>query len=223
VEGILRAVIFANGELGDRETARLAIQPGDLLIAADGGGAHCLALGLVPDLLVGDLDSLASEIIARFEADGVEILQYPARKDHTDLELALLIAQERGAQEVLILAALGKRWDQTLANILLPAERIFASLRIRLLDGNQEIGLLRAGEQLILSGNPGDTLSLIPLIGDACGITTQGLEYPLFDENLLFGATRGISNVLLESDASISLRSGLLVVVVIHHSWEADE
>jgi thiamine pyrophosphokinase len=223
VEGILRAVIFANGDLGDPEIARRAIQPGDLLIAADGGGKHCLALGLVPNLLIGDLDSLAPEIIARFEEDGVEILKYPARKDHTDLELALLIAQERGAKDILILAALGQRWDQTLANILLPAERIFASLRIRLLDGNQEIRLLRAGEQLTLSGKPGDTLSLIPLMGDACGITTQGLEYPLVDENLLFGATRGISNVLLGSDASISLRSGLLVVVVIHHKWEAEK
>ena len=105
-----------------------------------------------------------------------------------------------------------------MANLLLPAGKALAKVRIRLLDGHQEIRLLRAGERLIITGQLGDTVSLIPLAGDACGVATEGLEYPLMDENLVFGATRGISNVLQEQSASVSLREGLLLIVMIHGS-----
>ena len=73
---------------------------------------------------------------------------------------------------------LGARWDQTLANLLLPASEVFSGVHIRLLDGLQEVFLLRAGESAEVTGSPGDTVSLIPLGGDAQGVTTDGLEYP---------------------------------------------
>lgn len=214
-----RAVIFANGTLGDPQAALKNIHPGDLIIAADGGGKHCQALGITPDLLVGDMDSLDADTIDRFASAGTEVIRYPARKDYTDLELALIHAQERGIQEISILAALGQRWDQTLANLLLPAEKNFASsLHIRLVDGSQEIQLVESGKLITLHGVPGDTVSFIPLGGDACGITTEGLEYPLLSENLVFGSTRGISNVLIESMASVRVSEGLLLCVIIHTS-----
>jgi thiamine pyrophosphokinase len=215
-----RAVIFANGELSQPESVLRLLRPDDLLIAADGGGKHCEALGLQPHLLVGDMDSLDPAIATRFEAAGSQVLRYPIHKDYTDLELALLQALERGADDIIVLAALGRRWDQTLANLLLPAGQAFESASIRLVDGSQEIQLLRPGKWFALHGQPGDTLSLVPLLGAACGISTQGLEYPLNDENLEFGSTRGVSNVLLESSARIYLRQGLLLCVLIHGSLD---
>jgi len=214
----LRAVIFANGELSQPENVLCLLHPNDLLVAADGGGKHCAALGLQPHLLVGDMDSLDPAIAARFEAAGSEVVRYPTHKDYTDLELALQQALERGAGEIIVLAALGRRWDQTLANLLLPASEAFEHISIRLIDGCQEIQLLRPGKWLELHGQPGDTLSLLPLLGTACGISTQGLEYPLKDENLEFGSTRGVSNVLLDATPRIYLRQGLLVSVLIHGS-----
>jgi thiamine pyrophosphokinase len=118
--------------------------------------------------------------------------------------------------EVLMLGALGNRWDQTLANILLPAGRAFADMQIRLIDEAQEMTLIHSGQTLQIEGHVGDTLSLIPLAGDATGITTQGLEYPLLGETLPFGVTRGISNVMLGDQASISLEAGILLCVLIH-------
>jgi len=215
---IKRAVVFANGELNEPESMLLLVRPDDYLIAADGGGRHCLALGLLPNLLVGDMDSLDPDIIAQFQAAGSEVLRYPVNKDFTDLELALLQAKERGAEEILVVAALGRRWDQTLANLLLPAGQTFKDVSIRLVDGCQEILLVRPGECCEIHGQPGDTLSLVPLLCNACGITTQGLEYPLKDEDLSFGSTRGISNVLLVEKPTITLREGLLVCVLIHGS-----
>jgi thiamine transport system substrate-binding protein len=213
-------VIFANGVLANPTAARDAILPNDLLIAADGGLRHCRALGLTPQVLIGDFDSISSQEVTELEAAGIEVIRHPAQKDYTDLELALQHSQALGAHEILVLAALGERWDQTLANLLLPAAGPLQGTRITLLDGAQEIHLLDARQcpaALELRGEPGDTVSLIPLTGDAEGIRTTGLEYPLESETLSFGKTRGVSNSLIKREASIILRQGLLACIVIHN------
>jgi thiamine pyrophosphokinase len=206
----LRAVIFANGNLNPP----LRLSPGDLIIAADGGARHCQALGLVPAVVIGDLDSLTPADLEGLKAQGAKIVQFPVRKDFTDLELAIKHARSSGADEILILGALGARWDQTLANVSLPAA--FPELNIRLADGNQEFFYLRAGETITITGQPGDILSLVPLGSEAQGITTEKLEYPLKGENLPLGSTRGVSNVMLAEEAGISLRAGVLLCIVSH-------
>jgi len=210
----LRAIIFANGAT----TQPPELQPDDLIIAADGGARHCLALGLTPHLVVGDFDSLPADQLGQLREMGVEMVQYPVRKDYTDLEIALQHAHERGAHEILVMAALGGRWDQTLANVLLPANQEFSTLDICLIDGAQEIRLAHAGGPLEIHGSPGDTVSLIPLNGDAHGVTTESLEYPLHGETLHFGSTRGVSNLMTASSASVSFTDGYLLCVVIHEN-----
>jgi thiamine pyrophosphokinase len=210
----LHAIIFANSYL---EKAPV-VQPGDLIIAADGGARHCLALDLLPFVVIGDMDSIDSATEVRLEAAGVEIIRHPARKDYTDLELALIYAVERKASQVSIYAALGNRWDQTLANLLLPALEDFEELVIRLIDGEQEIQLIKPGRPVIVRGAEGDTVSLVPIGGEVFGITTHGLEYSLQDGSLSLGSSRGISNVMLGKHAEISIADGLLVCVHIHQS-----
>jgi len=208
----LRAVIIANGEL----SPPISIETSDVLIAADGGARHCLALGLQPAFVIGDLDSLTEEEISRLQSGGAQVIQFPTRKNSTDLELALQHAELLRPDEILIYGALGKRWDQTTANLLLACAYPLA--RLRLVDGDQEILYVRARETLLIEGEAGDTVSLIPLSGDAAGITTKGLDYPLKDERLSFGSTRGVSNVLLANRAEVTLREGLLACVVIHQT-----
>jgi thiamine pyrophosphokinase len=212
VEGVLRAVVFANGGLPHP----YPLLPDDLIIAADGGARYCLELGLTPHMVVGDFDSLDPNSLESLTKAGVELVRYPERKDFTDLELAMQHARQRGADEILVLAALGGRWDQTLANLLLPASGSFDSTRVTLIDGAQEIHLLRTGDRLDLHGRPGDTVSLIPLQGDAVGVVSHGLEYALSEETLYFGSTRGISNVLADESAWVLLQLGLLMCIVIH-------
>jgi thiamine pyrophosphokinase len=211
----LIAVIFANGVLNDSPQIQRAIQTAALTIAANGGARHAHDLGITPDVVIGDFDSLSPSEIAEYEQQDVQLVRHPARKDFTDLELAVEHAHAAGAEEVLVLGALGNRWDQTLANLLMPASARFEGLVIRLLDGQQELNLARSGQTLAIHGRAGDTVSLVPLWGDALDIRTQGLEYPLLDEPLQFGSTRGISNVLTSPQASIYLRQGLLVIVLI--------
>ena len=125
-------------------------------------------------------------------------------------------ARSIGAVEILVLGALGARWDQTLANLLLIASERFRDVDIKLMDGEQEIILVREGIAHKITGKPGDIVSLIPLSDHVQGISTEGLEYPLHDEPLLFGATRGISNVLIDRSAMITLKQGALLCVIIH-------
>ena len=208
-----RTIIFANGTVSDLDAARAVLRPDDTLISADGGLRYYRALGIQPHVVVGDLDSIEPDETAALEAAGVRVERFPARKDETDLELALRLTLAEGAVDILIFGALGGRWDQTLANLLLLAHADFRAVRVRLLDGTQQIYLVQG--RTVVEGQPGDTVSLIALNGDARGVTTEGLEYPLARGTLRFGSTLGISNVLVETRATVTVESGLVACVVI--------
>jgi thiamine pyrophosphokinase len=173
-------------------------------------------------VLIGDFDSIKIQERQALEQQGVTVVPFPESKDETDLELALRYAVEGGVNEVLILAGMGSRWDQSLANLLLPAMVEFAGVQIRLTDGPQEAAFVRDGETLKLQGQPGDKVSLIPLGGDAHGVTTHGLEYPLQEDTLYFGATRGVSNILLGEEATIHLERGIIACFIIRSSQKVD-
>jgi thiamine pyrophosphokinase len=209
----MRALVVANGHLSHPACDRAHLRPDDWVLAADGGLRNCRLLGLEPAVIIGDLDSVSSSDLLPLHSTGVTIVQHPERKDETDLELALAYAVAHGAEQILVLGALGDRWDQTLANALLLASPILAAVPTWLVDGRQQVTLLRPNAPLALRGRPGDTLSLLPLAGDARGVTTSGLEYPLDNETLHFAATRGVSNTLLGMTATVQLTAGLLLVV----------
>ena len=209
-----RAFIFANGRMGKLTEIVSIVQESDLIIAADGGIHNCKTIGIIPNVIIGDLDSMSSDEVTIYQEAGVDVIQFPTHKDETDLELALQFALKHELSEVIIIGALGARWDMTIANILLIANPLYTSLKMRLLDGTQELVLLRAGERMGLHRCSGDTISLIPLAGDAQGIITQGLEYSLNNETLKFGSTRGVSNVFIQETAQVFLREGLLLCVI---------
>lgn len=207
-----RAIIFANGKMDIAPPILKDLDPSDLIIAADGGTQHCKALGITPNVIVGDFDSLGAAEISSYQLKGSETIQYPTHKDETDLELALLYATNHEVTHVFIIGGLGNRWDMTLANILLAVLIRFSHLSIRLLDGSDELAILRGEGYMDISGRPGGTLSLIPLGGDANGITTRGLVYPLTDETLHFGSSRGVSNIIESDQARVIIRTGILLI-----------
>ena len=210
----MRAVIFVNGEVQDYTALARWLRPRDHLIGADGGTRHMLALGLMPDAVVGDLDSLEPETVAKLIAQGVDVERYPIAKDQTDLELAIERGLRAGASEILLLGALGGRLDQTLANLLILAQRNWP-VPLRLAEGSQLAQVLRSGETLMLHAAPGSTVSAIPLSAIVTGITYTGLEYPLQDATLSIGSTRGVSNVVASSPATITIDEGVLLVVCV--------
>ncbi len=205
----MRIIIFANGEMPNPDKARALIHPTDFIICADGGARHALALGLIPNLIIGDMDSLPSNF--QLSAFHGEAIVYPKDKNETDLELALQHAAALTPDEIIIVAALGGRIDQTLANISLLSNFILATCNLRLNDGVEEIFLCK--KQVEVKGRSGDTISLIPWGGNAEGVTTQNLKWKLNNEILYFNKTRGISNEMTSDVATISIAKGSLLIV----------
>lgn len=210
----MRAIILANGplsEIGELHR-RLATFEYSMVIAANGGIHHAEALGIHPDVVIGDLDSLDKHAQMRLHAAGTHTEASPAKKDETDLELALLYAKQKDIDKVVVIGALGGRIDMTLANVLLLTHPQLASIHIELWHDEQTAWIIRppGGE---IYGNPEDTLSLIPLDGDAEGITTYHLAYPLSDETLRIGPARGVSNMLTSKTARVEIRSGIVLAI----------
>ena len=213
-----RAAIFVNGIIAHPETIPGVLLPGDLVIAADGGGTHCAAMGIVPHVVIGDLDSISEEELSLLREQGAQIIQHPPQKDETDLELAIQHAIKCGVDSIVLFGMLGGRWDMTLANLLLLAYPLLRGIDVRVLDGPQEMFLLQGESERDISGKPGDIVSVLPLGEQVTGITYKGLTYPLVDGTLEIGSPRGVSNSLTEETAHISIREGRLLCVV--YRWD---
>jgi thiamine pyrophosphokinase len=212
---LLYTLIFANGEPNDGQAVRNALAGNGsprLIIAADGGARIAESFGITPDLIVGDFDSVGDDALARAQSAGTEIVRFPAAKDETDLELALLTAVMRNANPIRIIGAIGGRLDQMLGNVYLLALPELRDRDVKMVSGTQTAWLAHPGT-IKISGEVGDTLSLLPMAGEAVGVETTNLAYPLRRETLYFGPARGMSNVLTEKEATVSFTSGLLLIV----------
>lgn len=206
-----RIIVFANGELPDLDKARLLLRDDDYIICADGGTRHALALGIKPHLIIGDMDSAENRQLLELHKAGIPMEVFSHDKNETDLELALNRAIEREPGQIRILAALGGRLDQTLGNITLLTDSRLSALDIRLDDGVEQVFLCR--DRAEVQGTAGDLVSLIPWQGPATGVRTTNLKWPLNAETLYPDKTRGISNEMLGETASVSIGSGLLLII----------
>jgi thiamine pyrophosphokinase len=207
----MRAIIFANGDPCDLEIVKHWAAQAELIIAADGGTRNALAVDVLPHVVIGDLDSLTEADRVQLDRSRVQLIVYPTHKDYTDLELALRYARNQHATEIIIFSALGGRWDQSLANLLLLTLPELAQIPTRIVDHQLTIQVIR--DRAEITGRAGDTLSLIALQGDAHGVTIDGCEYPLNDATLPFGATLGISNVLAQNTAKITVKQGQILAL----------
>jgi thiamine pyrophosphokinase len=213
-------LIFANGDLVTEAWLRPYLQQATVIIAANGGLAHIHKLGLSPDWLVGDMDSLTAE--QKTAVAHVKKETYPTDKDETDLELALLYAIEQypGVQ-VGVVAAFGGRIDQTVANLLLLTHPRLQNQPIVLLSPHQRSWLLTpSSSPASIEGAVGDLVSLLPLGGDALVAYTDGLHWPLVEERLAFGPARGVSNKMTAATATVALTSGQLLIVHTDGVWQ---
>mgnify|MGYP002640052872 CR=1 FL=1 len=206
-----RALIFINGDLPNLDAAREIFRPDDYIIAADGGTRHALVLGLLPTVVIGDLDSLDSANRRVLEEKNVRLIQHPIDKDETDLELALLYVCEQDYEQIVLVGALGGRLDQTLGNLSLLTDPALEGLDVRMDDGVEEVFFAR--KQVEVHGRIGDVVSLIPWGKDVTILHTEGLRWSLQNETLHAHQTRGISNEMLAENAHIEVKIGLLLII----------
>lgn len=214
----MHALVVADGAAPDRGGLDRAWPGWDrgigLVIAADAGARHAATLGLVLDHWVGDGDSLGFAGVEELRAAGVPVRLVSVDKDESDTELAILDALDAGATELTIVGALGgPRFDHALANAFLLAHPRLRGRRARLLDPGARVTLLSGPGRAVLEGRPGDLVTLLPLGGEAAGITTYGLRFALENETLEVGRTRGLSNVRTMDVARVELTAGRLLIV----------
>jgi len=206
-----RALVFAGGD-PPGAGGRAGDLRADLVVAADSGLAHALALGVHVDLVIGDLDSVDPTQLDAAVADGAVVERHPAAKDATDLELALDAALDRGATSVHVVGVGGGRLDHFFGNVLLLASPRYAAARVDAHVAGAHVVVVH--DRVELDGSPGGMCSLLPFGGPAVGVLTEGLRFPLRHETLAPGTTRGVSNEFLATRAAVSLESGVLLAVV---------
>ena len=208
----MHVVIFAGGDLRPGRAVSTALAQADLIIGADRGAATAVDYGYHPSFLIGDMDSLSPTIRQSLIDKGSILLTSPVEKDETDTELAIQVALEQGATHITLLGALGgARFDHSIANILLLTG--YPAGLLTLIDGPSRCWLLQGPGTTVITGQSTDLLSLFPLAGDALGVTTMNLYYPLHNATLTFGKPRGISNHLTQEQASVSLTRGTLLII----------
>ena len=208
----MRAAVFLNGVPDPPDLLREVAGRADLVVAADGGARHALEAGIVPDVVVGDMDSLGEEGAREAEERGALLERHPVRKDKMDGHLAVLAAGDRGATAADLLCAGGGRTSALFAvpHVLLAAER--AGLRAVLTAGWGRAFVVEDGSRTV-AGKPGDGVSVFPFAGPAVGVTLEGFEYPLREARLEVGDTLGFHNELVGGEGRVSVGRGALLVI----------
>lgn len=210
----MKIAVLANGAW-NLEWGSQVLKEVDFLICADGGANHAALSGRLPNLLIGDLDSITPECLKQCENAGCVIKRFPCEKDETDLELALTYAEEQARlvseRDIWLYGATGKRIDHFMGNIAMMLAYARKGYRVRLVDPEHEIWILQSHE--CIRRSLGQELSLIAL-SERAVVTTEGLYYPLQQEILSQDSPRGISNVFLGEEALIQVHEGLVLVVL---------
>lgn len=207
----MTGIIICGGSVRNYSFIKKYFDKQDLIICADGGAYHLKKLGIIPDILVGDFDSISEIELESLINAGVQIVKFPVEKDATDAQLAVKLAIDRGCDEVILLGATGTRLDHTMANVFLLKSLLEAGIKGIIADEHNEIEMV--DKNISLNRDKDVKISLLPAGGKVTGVTTEGLYYPLSDATLEFGTTRGVSNEFISDTASLTLKEGLLLVI----------
>ena len=207
----MTGVIVCGGRIEDYSRMKSYFENAGLVISADSGARHCRKFQVVPDLLVGDFDSVSEADYAEMAALGVEIARFPAEKDMTDSELAVDTAVKRGCKRIILLGVLGERQDHSLSNLFLLKMLLDRGVEGIVADEHNEIRLI--DKSIVLEREEGVYITLLPLAGNAEGVSTQGLYYPLDNATLEIGSSRGVSNQFSAEKARVDVRKGYLLVM----------
>ena len=207
----MTAVIICGGKIQHYEYLKKYFRDASLVISADSGARHCKSFGVIPDLLVGDFDSISEADYGGLKAAGTQIQRFPVEKDMTDSELAVEIAIEKGCNKIILLGAMGTRLDHSLSNLFLLKKLLDAGVEGVVADENNEVKLIK--DSILLDREEGTNITLLPLAGSAKGVTTKGLYYPLTNATLEVGSSWGVSNLFSEDRAQVTVEEGYLLII----------
>jgi thiamine pyrophosphokinase len=207
----MKATVIAHGAPKDYKTLERECKNSDIIICADGGAEFAYRLGITPDYLIGDFDSVDEKVLEYFIDSKTEVVRYPAEKDYTDTEICVNKALEMKCDEICIFPGIGGRIDHSLGNIGLL--HIIADNNAKGYIASDSSYVYLCRKEIIIQGEKGDLISVLPYKGDALGVSLYNLKYPLKDYNIAFGKPIGISNIMLTGECLIEVKEGELLVV----------
>jgi len=210
----MKAVVISGGQPVSNHQAQIHLKDADFIVCADKGAEYALLYGAVPNLIVGDMDSVNSELLSEFKNS--EIIISPPEKDYTDTQLAVINAIENGADEITIICATGLRSDHAMANIRLLLFINDKGASGKIVDDENTIFLCTGAT--VFNDRKGATVSVLSLSDKTEGITLKGFKYPLSNISADLMWTTGISNEIIADHASITLSEGCLLIFEIHNT-----
>lgn len=214
----MEITVVTNGNIDDENILRSVLSSSDYVICADGAAKYFMDINVKPDLLVGDLDSIDASTLEWVKKSKIDIKQFPVKKDMTDTELAIEYAINMSPNVITLIGAIGSRMDHSLANIMLLYKIHKVGIRARIVNEVNDIAITDC--TLHIDGRIGQTISIIPIGGDAKGVSLIGLEYKLLDQDIALGSSLGISNMFREERAIITVDKGTLLVIKVHSDTE---
>ena len=206
----IRALIMSNGEYGVLQWYEGQIKQFESVFCTDGAAVKTRALGIIPDVIVGDMDSIHEADLKYMKEKQVEIYQYPAEKDYTDTYLAIELLRDKGIKDITIWGGTGGRLDHTMANIYASISFVREGMSIVFSEPGLDVHITR--RNLKIAGYPGDTVSIFPLGEESARVSLMGFQYPLEEAVLKQELPIGISNILKDEEGYVLVRSGILAV-----------
>ncbi len=207
----MEVTVVSNGCIENLDFLQSIIENSDYVICADGAAQYLMGLNMYPNLLVGDLDSISNDSLEWIEKGNVKLEQFPVKKDMTDTELAIEFALKKSPHRITVVGATGSRMDHSLGNIMLLYKIHKMGIKARIIDELNDITI--TDSKIKIEGSIGQTISIIPIGGDAKGVTLNGLEYPLDNYNIHMGSSIGISNRFIQEEAIITVEEGTILVI----------
>lgn len=210
----MKICILLNGEINNYNYINKIVSKNyyDYIICSDGGANHAYNMNIIPDYIIGDLDSIKENIINYYKSKNVKFEKFPTKKDETDTELCIELSSKLKAKEIHFIGALGGRIDHTIANINLLYYIRKKGINPKIISEKEEV-YIAIEEEIIIDGNIGDIISILPIKGNAKGVTLNNLEYPLNNDDIEFSRPLGISNVMTDTNCSIKVNEGSLIII----------
>ena len=210
----MKVCILLNGKINDYSIIKQFInnQNYDYIICADGGANHAYKMNITPNYIIGDSDSINKEVIDFYKKQNILFEEFPSKKNETDSELCILLSKSLNASKIDLFGTLGGRIDHTLANINLLYYIREQEIIPRIISEQEEI-YIATNECVKIKGKVNDIISIIPIKGDAKGVTLENLEYPLNNYDMNYSTPLGISNIMLSEECKIAVKKGSLLII----------
>jgi thiamine pyrophosphokinase len=208
----MKILIVTGGEKPKKNLLKEKAASSSMVVAADRGAEYCLKAGILPDMVVGDMDSLPSRILDELISKKIETRKFDCRKDMTDTQIAVDIAFEKGADEIEIISGIGSRFDHSLANVYLLYRALRHGVKAKIISGIHEIFLIE--KQFVINNEAGSIISFLPLGHSANGITLKGFEYELDNTDMDMSFPIGVSNIVGTDSAEVIVSRGILIAII---------